>query len=280
MKLGEIPDFKKGYLGIGGNTVEIDILDYVDPNGLELTYFASSSDPTAVTASILGTTLTLELQNETASAEITLKAEYNGEDDIEFSFTATAKAYKRIACVGDLLTSGVDLPENQNYPAILGALLGGAFEVGNFGADGASVTDHVNSAEYGSYVTYGSFHANSLAFDPDLVIIMLGTNDTKNWDKASLEYKEAYKALIKTYKDHNPDVDIVICTSPEVLENNSLGIPVGVLSDHIYPMQLEIAKEVGAALIDFHAFFKSKPETVRAQYYRDDGVHITYEAAL
>jgi hypothetical protein len=88
------------------------------------------------------------------------------------------------------------------------------------------------------------------------------------------------EALIKTYKDHNPDVDIVICTSPEVLENNSLGIPVGVLSDHIYPMQLEIAKEVGAALIDFHAFFKSKPEKDRAQYYRDDGVHITYEAAL
>ncbi len=283
-KLSDIPDVKKGYFGVGGNFVEIDILDYVDPKGLELMYSVTSSNPTAVTASLSGSLLTLEFENESASAGVTVRAEYDGDNAIEFGFTAAAKAYKRIACVGDALTSGSYLLENEAYPTILAALLGEGFDVGNFGAGGTSVTDHTNSSEgdyaYGSYITYKSYHANSLAFDPDLVIIMLGTNDAKKWDKASLEYKEAYKALIKTYKDQNPDVDIVICTSPEVEENNSLGIPVGVISDHIYPMQLEIAAEVGATLIDFHAFFKSKPEAIRSRYYTDDGVRITYEAAL
>jgi sialate O-acetylesterase len=201
-----------------------------------------------------------------------------------FCFKATAKSYKRIACVGDSLTSSITGFAGDAYPELLAELLGADFTVSNFGAGGTSVTEFANTTEgdhaYSSYMTYKDYHSSSIAFEPDLVIIMLGTNDTKKWDRASSVYKRDYIALINSYKAANPDVDIVISTSPEVLENNSLGIPVGVISNYIYPLQLEIANEVGATVIDFHKLFAERPESIRRLLYRDDGVHITRDAAL
>lgn len=281
--ISEIPDVKKGYFGGGGNLREITLSDYVDSHGLDVTYTASSDSETVI-PTVSGDLLTLEFMKGSGTAEITVSASVDGEACLSLSFSATARTYRKIACVGDSLTSGGAGYENICYPTLLAELLGEGYEVGNFGAGGTSVTEFANTTEgdyaYSSYMTYGDYYSSSLAFDADLVIIMLGTNDTKKWDRASAVYKRDYLTLINSYKERNPDVEIVISTSPEVLENNSLGIPVGVISEYIYPLQLEIAREVGATVVDFHALFESYSEAQKGFLYRDDGVHLTESAGL
>ncbi len=86
-------------------------------------------------------------------------------DDKEFSG-------KRVACLGDSITFGTAASSpNASYPAQLQKLLGDKYLVGNYGVPGASA---VNSG-----LCYGNLQEcrDALAFEPDIVIIMLGAND-------------------------------------------------------------------------------------------------------
>jgi lysophospholipase L1-like esterase len=86
----------------------------------------------------------------------------------------------RVACVGDSITfgAGVEKREVNNYPKVLGSLLGDKYEVRNFGVSGATLLskgDH-------PYIKTGAY-SDAKKFAPQIVIIKLGTNDTKpqNW---------------------------------------------------------------------------------------------------
>ena len=93
----------------------------------------------------------------------------------------------RIACVGDSITYGTSVANRamNSYPAKLEALLGKAVvKVGNFGKPSAYVLAsdnpyNVKTDASLSYKNTAEFRA-SLAFDPDVVIIMLGTNDLRS----------------------------------------------------------------------------------------------------
>jgi len=86
----------------------------------------------------------------------------------------------KIACVGDSITFGSRVKDREinSYPAQLSALLGDDYEVKNFGKSGATMLDNGNKP----YIKTPEFEA-SLKFNPDIVIIKLGTNDSKgsNW---------------------------------------------------------------------------------------------------
>lgn len=80
----------------------------------------------------------------------------------------------RLACVGDSITQGDGLAADDSYPSQLQALLGEEWKVGNFGVSGRTLLkkgDHPYWTE--------SAYQKALEFEPDVVIIMLGTNDTK-----------------------------------------------------------------------------------------------------
>ena len=86
----------------------------------------------------------------------------------------------KVACIGDSITFGAGIKDrdHNSYPAQLGKLLGEGWEVRNFGVNGHTLLkkgDH-------PYVNSGQYKA-ALAFQPDVVIIKLGTNDSKpnNW---------------------------------------------------------------------------------------------------
>ena len=72
----------------------------------------------------------------------------------------------RVACVGDSITFWTQ------YPNDLWMLLGSNYSVGNFGVGGATIT--VDSGK--PYVNESVFQ-DAKEFKPDIVIIMLGTND-------------------------------------------------------------------------------------------------------
>jgi lysophospholipase L1-like esterase len=102
------------------------------------------------------------------------------------SLLAVACAYGKtsIACVGDSITEGFGLASDRDlfrrkpglgtYPEHLGKLFGNDYEVSNFGRTGATMQrtgdlPYVNT----------SLYRDLLQSNPDIVIIMLGTNDAK-----------------------------------------------------------------------------------------------------
>jgi len=72
----------------------------------------------------------------------------------------------RVACIGDSITQG------SGYPDRLQELLGSDYEVGNFGVDGSTVSQETAMP----YMRQDKF-IDAMEFKPDIVIIMLGTND-------------------------------------------------------------------------------------------------------
>jgi lysophospholipase L1-like esterase len=72
----------------------------------------------------------------------------------------------RVACVGDSITEGTE------YPADLWMMLGANYTVGNFGVGGSTVS--IESEK--PYMNQTAFQ-DAEAFMPNIVVIILGTND-------------------------------------------------------------------------------------------------------
>jgi lysophospholipase L1-like esterase len=111
--------------------------------------------------------------------------------------TQSAWAQIKVACVGDSITAGYALtnPWADSYPSQLATILGSGYNVGNFGLSGATVQKR---SDYTYWNT--SQYRNSLRFKPNVVVIMLGTNDSKPWNWNSAKFNADYKALIAQYQ--------------------------------------------------------------------------------
>lgn len=105
------------------------------------------------------------------------------------------EAVTRIACVGDSITAGSGLasPQIESWPARLGELLGPDYEVRNCGVSGSTLLKNGNKP----YWKVSAFAA-ATKFQPDIVIIALGGNDSKsvNWDSHHDEFSADANALI------------------------------------------------------------------------------------
>src|SRR5512145_1305125 len=108
------------------------------------------------------------------------------------SWTTLASA-TNIACVGDSITYGYGLasPNTESYPAVLATLVGSAHRVQNFGVSGATLLKSGDKP----YWSEAAFTA-STDFAPDVVVVMLGTNDAKpqNWSHEP-EFSSDYTEL-------------------------------------------------------------------------------------
>lgn len=90
----------------------------------------------------------------------------------------------KIACIGDSLTGGFGVAESEAYPAELSRLLTAEmpeldFELKVFAL--TSATMGINPVRKPYYGT--AEHLAALAYEPDIIFITLGTNDSKdrNW---------------------------------------------------------------------------------------------------
>ncbi len=132
----------------------------------------------------------------------------------------------KIACIGDSITQGTGVSDqvNDSYPGQLQDLLGDNYVVGNFGkassyvlkADSQFNTDYTAKPHL-SY-TNTTQYADSLAFEPDVVVIMLGTNDMRHMlsDAAKAEFKETLKELVKIYEVLPSVKKIYLCSNIHV----------------------------------------------------------------
>ena len=169
----------------------------------------------------------------------------------------------RVACVGDSITfgHGTEPREEKNYPHLMQSLLGDNWQVQNFGVSG-SIAQSVGDLPYTSTPEF----LESLAFDPDVLVLMLGTNDSKahNWT-APETYRADYEALIAEYLEANPDIQIVLCTCAAVFDN-SYDIResrVNIMNNIVR----SLAEERGYSLVDVHTLTMENPQ------WFPDGVH-------
>lgn len=169
-------------------------------------------------------------------------------------------APKKIACVGDSITFGAgveDRPAN-NYPMQLQGMLGDAYEVKNFGVSGATMLKKGNKP----YWNLKQFQA-AQDFMPDIVIIKLGTNDSKpgNWQNHGGEYKADYIEMIETFRKLESKPEVWICLPVPVFATR-WGINEETVVGEVIPKIKEVAEATDAKIIDLYAPFGGKPELV------------------
>ena len=179
---------------------------------------------------------------------------------------------KRVACIGDSITWGFTLlnPWKQSYPALLQEKLGPDYEVRNFGYNDASARFDSDTP----YVTKGVYR-ESLAWNPDIVLIMLGSNDTKrrNWNPDI--FRRDYSRLVESYRQL-PSCPRVILIAPIRIFLRAgrpiLGLYPDTMETGVRPAVREIAAEKGLDLIDLKDLFTDSS-------YMVDGVHPQREGA-
>jgi acyl-CoA thioesterase I len=176
---------------------------------------------------------------------------------LSFFISLSAQEKIKVACVGDSITFGAGIKDrvNHSYPAQLGKLLGDKWEVKNFGINGRTLltkgdAPYVNSAPYKA----------ALAFQPDVVIIKLGTNDSKpqNWSFKN-DYIGDYKKLIKSFQALDSKPAIWLCKAVPVFPER-WGISDKVVQNEINPRIATIAKEMKLPIIDLYTPLKKHPE--------------------
>ena len=173
----------------------------------------------------------------------------------------------KVACVGDSITYGcmVANRNKNNYPRVLNKLLGSNYCVANFGySDRTAIKtgNHPYTAE--------KLYQQSLDFCPDIVVILLGTNDSKkvNWDKE--KYVNDYGEIIDSYLNLDSAPKVYLMVPPPVFtkgKNVLYGIRKDVVDNEVCPTAIEIAQSKHIPYIDLHELFKDK------EHLFADGVH-------
>ena len=173
---------------------------------------------------------------------------------------------KKVACIGDSITWGFTLlnPWRQSYPAQLGRLLGDGYEVRNFGYNDASARFDADTP----YVRKGVYR-KSLDWNPDIVLIMLGSNDTKkrNWDPEV--FRRDYCKLVESYRSlpSNPRVVLIAPIRIFLVKGIALmGLHPDTMEGGVRPAILEMGEEMGLQVVDLVDLFSDSSCCI-------DGVH-------
>jgi len=178
------------------------------------------------------------------------------------------KAPVKVACIGDSITQGSGAEGGKSYPSQLQEMLGDKWKVGNFGVSGRTLL------RKGDYPYWNEQkYQDALKSEPDVVIIMLGTNDTKpqNW-KHEAEFTSDYTDLVKSFQALPSKPRIYVCRPCPVPEPGNFGINEKNLKEWIKRID-KLAKEIDLGLIDMHEALEKKPELL------PDRVHPNTEGA-
>lgn len=163
----------------------------------------------------------------------------------------------RIACVGDSITFGSGIKDRQHdsYPAQLGRMLGDKFLVRNFGVSGSTMLNKGDKP----YTKEKAFAA-ALEFKPDVLIVKLGTNDSKpqNWQHKQ-EFGPDARELIARFRAVNPKLRVYLCLPVPAFPGN-WGIRDSIIKDQAIPVLREVAQLSKTDLIDLYAALEGKSE--------------------
>ncbi|MDY0339664.1 MAG: GDSL-type esterase/lipase family protein [Coriobacteriia bacterium] len=181
-----------------------------------------------------------------------------------------SKTGRTVACVGDSITRGTFVWRRKvnAYPVQLQVMLGGRYRVDGFGVNGHAAQRTADRP----YRDSDEF-ASSIASSPDIVLIMLGTNDSRgdNW-KGPGAFADDYRELVLRYQSLESNPAVWLLTPPALFRlGRSSKVRYGMderALGQICDMVRRVAHELGCGLIDVNAATADHPEA-----FRLDGVH-------
>ena len=185
---------------------------------------------------------------------------------------STSAGKKKVACVGDSITYGFAIPNwfFHHYPYILQILMGKEYAVRNFGLSGSTAMCSAKMS-YRARPPY----LKSLRFAPDLVVIMLGTNDAnaQNWKGKDTFYSE-YRELLSSYQTTEGHPAIYIMTPPPLFSEEDGSLMNMNLKD-VRECVFQLAADMSLSVIDL---FKETQNHL--DWFQADGLHPNAKGAM
>ena len=177
----------------------------------------------------------------------------------------------RVACIGDSITYGYSIKNRikDSYPAQLGRMLGDKWQVRNFGVSGATLLKKGDLP----YWDQQAFK-DALAYNPNVVIIKLGTNDSKpqNW-KYKDQFAADYSDMIDRFAELPNKPHIWICR-PVPAYGQQWGISETIIKNETILLINRIARSKHVPIIDLYDPLSDKSELFPDQIHPNaEGAH-------
>lgn len=175
----------------------------------------------------------------------------------------------RIACLGDSITAGYKVTPQTRWTTLLGKKLGDHYTVLNFGISARCLLDSGDRP-----IRKEKIYKDALASNPDVVLIGLGTNDSKmiNWAHKD-QFADNYKDIIDEFKKANPDVKVFCLLCIPSQEPGEDGISQERIEKEVNPLITQVAKETKSQVIDLYSVMKSKKKLLTDGVHPDDKGH-------
>ena len=169
----------------------------------------------------------------------------------------------KVACVGNSITEGFGRDNASSWPNQLDTLLGDQYHVRNFGIGGRTLLKNGDFPYWDETV-----FEMALEFEPDIVIILLGTNDSKpqNWVYRD-EFYSDYVDMVNTFRSLDSKPEIFAGFPPPVFQDG-FGITNQIIRDEIIPL----IDSVRTTLKTFHINFYDKMLDMGSMF--PDGIHL------
>lgn len=171
----------------------------------------------------------------------------------------------RVACIGNSITDGfgIGMAPVKGYPAVLQKKLGDGYQVKNFGVSARTMMNK-GDLPYMNELAW----RDAKAFNPNIVIIKLGTNDSKthNWVHGADEYRQSMQAMIDTLKALPSKPKIYLC-SPIPAFKDSWTINDSVIVNGEMPIIKKLAKKNKCQFVDLHTSY------TYGDMMLNDGIH-------
>jgi lysophospholipase L1-like esterase len=179
------------------------------------------------------------------------------------SIQTFAQSPIKVAFVGNSITQGPGRDNPNSYPLQVADILGDTYQVKNFGVSGRTLL------KKGDFPYWNEPQFQQVKdFRPDVVIIKLGTNDSKpqNWAYKA-DFVKDYLDLIAEFRAHMPTDGKVYVVMPVPVTRLNFGINPEVMNNEQRLMLIEIIQKSGAEMIDLYTPLMNRPELL------PDGVH-------
>lgn len=171
----------------------------------------------------------------------------------------------RVACIGNSITDGhgIGMAPVNGYPAVLQKKLGEGYLVKNFGVSARTMMNK-GDLPYMNELAW----RDAKAFNPNIVVIKLGTNDSKthNWVHGADEFRQSMQAMIDTLKALPSKPKIYLC-SPIPAFKDSWTINDSVIVNGEMPIIKKLAKKNKCQFIDLHTSY------TYGDMMLNDGIH-------
>lgn len=206
-----------------------------------------------------------EFWKASGAVKYLIKEQYQSLTDkkAELDTLKEEEAALKVACVGDSITE-----LSPNYVVPLAELFdSNRVAFNNYGVSGYCLSTKASEVNL-SYWNTNKF-AQSKALNPDVVTIMLGTNDADagRWEK--LGFKDTFetdlRTMVQEFRDLESHPEVVIIASPGSWPIDDYRA--NVIRDEINPIKKRVAEEMGCIYVDIHTLTDGDQSMLR------DGLH-------